>query len=574
MKFWRALTRPVRYAVLLSGALPVLAFPAPNLEFLAWFGLVPGLLLMRSAPSAREAAVRGCWFGAGYLLAAMYWLAPNLGPGLLLIAIVLGLLWSCVGVATWRLLRTPVTALRALGAVAVVPSCWLVTEWIRSWQAIGGPWAVFGVSQWQHPAILALAAVGGVWLVTFALVAANTGLVIAVVARRIPVRLIGLACTAIAIAAGPIAFALTAPSPVTRQVTIALVQPGLVSGGAGVRLADNEQLTAAQASRADLIVWGESSVGFDLDADPARLAQIDQLSRRVGAQILVSQDAITPAGGHTKVALLVDPNGVAGRYTKTRLVPFGEYIPFRNELGWLTSISRAAATNMVPGSGAHVLHATLRNGSPLNIGVLICFESAFPDMSRFDADHGAQVIIYQTSDSTFQDSWALQQHASLSAIRAAETGRPVVQAALTGDSAAFDDRGRLLAFEDAGKRGTVMARLSLPPASARTPFDRLKDYVPWTATGIAALAAAIALAGVARRRSGRLAAAARPDSPAPAASGTAPAGSARAGSARADSPRADSAAEGKARADNVPADNVPADDAPAGTARDDRAQPA
>ena len=74
------------------------------------------------------------------------------------------------------------TAGRAAAALLLVPSAWLVTEWLRSWQGLGGPWAVFGVSQWQHPVILALAAVGGVWLVTFALVAANTGILIAMAA--------------------------------------------------------------------------------------------------------------------------------------------------------------------------------------------------------------------------------------------------------------------------------------------------------------------------------------------------------------------------------------------------------
>jgi apolipoprotein N-acyltransferase len=125
--------------------------------------------------------------------------------------------------------------------------------------------------------------------------------------------------------------------------------------------------------------------------------------------------------------------------------------------------------------------------------VLICFESAFPDMSRVDADHGAQLIIYQTADSTFQDTWALAQHASLGALRAAETGRPVVQAALTGDSAAFDDRGRLLSWYGPDREGIVVVRLALPPPAARTPYDRLGDYVPWTAVGIALVTAVIAL---------------------------------------------------------------------------------
>ncbi len=139
MAFWRAFTRPVHYAALAAGAVPALAFPAPNLEFLAWFGLVPGMLLFRAAPSAREAAVRGWWFGTGFLIASLYWLIPNLGPGLLLAAAVIGVLWTGVGGATWGLLRPPVTPLRALAALAVVPSCWLVADWARSWQGFGGP---------------------------------------------------------------------------------------------------------------------------------------------------------------------------------------------------------------------------------------------------------------------------------------------------------------------------------------------------------------------------------------------------------------------------------------------------
>src|SRR6185312_11970030 len=154
----------------------------------------------------------GWWFGTGYLLATMYWLIPNLGPGLLVVAIALGALWCGVGLAVWATLRPPVTAARAAAALALVPSAWLMTELVRSWQGLGGPWAVLGASQWQHPAILALAAVGGVWLVSFALVAANTGIAVAMLARSLAPRLIGVAVALAAIGAGPAAFALTAPS--------------------------------------------------------------------------------------------------------------------------------------------------------------------------------------------------------------------------------------------------------------------------------------------------------------------------------------------------------------------------
>ena len=497
-KLGRSLAQPIRYAALAAGALPVLAFPAANVEFLAWFGLVPGLLIMRAALSAREAAVRGCWFGTGFVLAAHYWLAPNLGPALLLVAVVLGSLWAGFGVSARALLRAPVTMRRALAALVVVPSYWLVVEWIRSWQALGGPWALLGASQWRHPVVLALAAVGGVWLVTFALVAANTGIVILLAAGRTLVRAVGGAATAVMVAAGPVAFTLLPAFQPTGSVSLAIVQPGIVHNPK-LRAGASQRLSAGLGRlHPGLILWGESSVAFDLRTDHTMLRRMEALSAADRAQILLNQDSLIP-GGKSKVAVLVGPRGIVGTYTKTRLVPFGEYIPFRQQLGWLTGISRAAPVNMIPGDGARVIDATVPGGQPLRMGVLICFEAAFPDMSRVDALHGAQVIVYQTSDSTFQQSWALDQHASLVAVRAAETGRPAVQAALTGVSAAFDARGRLLTWFGASRRGVVMVHIGLVPTSEVTPFDRFGDYVPWAAVGIAFLAAAIALNHRSRR---------------------------------------------------------------------------
>jgi apolipoprotein N-acyltransferase len=388
------------------------------------------------------------------------------------------------------------------------------TEWARSWQGFGGPWDVLGASQWQHPAVLALAAVGGVWLISFALVAANTAIAILLLARGLAVRAVGAAGVAVALAAGPVAFALSTAVPPVRHVSVALVQPGITSGktqrvGASLQLsgrpgASRPGASQSPATRPDLIIWGESSVGTDIERQPVLFGQIRRLAAATGAQVLVNQDASLPDGARSKVALLIGPHGIVGSYTKTRLVPFGEYIPLRGALGWLARISKAAASNMVPGDGAHLVHATDRLGRPLPLGVLICFESAFPDMSRFDADLGAQLIVYQTSDSTFQRTWAPAQHAALSAVRAAETGRPVVQAALTGDTVAFDARGRLLAQMTTQQRGVTVVRLGLPPAAARTPYDQLGDYVPWTATGIVLAAAITGFLMVRRARGGRV----------------------------------------------------------------------
>jgi apolipoprotein N-acyltransferase len=330
--------------------------------------------------------------------------------------------------------------------------------------------------------------------------------------RRIAFGALGVVAFAAAAGSGPLAFALTAPFPAVRQVTIALVQPGTVHNPSQ-RVNASEALTAEfsadgalAAEHPNLIVWGESSVAYDLTLDHGLLGQIEKLSAQDHAEILASQDSNVPgpspspsggsdndtSGGQEKVAVLVSPSGIQGQYVKTRLVPFGEYIPFRNQLGWLTNISHAAPSNMIPGTGAHTLTVTTApNGKPLTIGVLICFESAFPDMSRVETDQGAQVIVYQSSTTTFQGTWGPDQHASLSALRAAETGRPVVQAALTGDTVAFDARGRELAWLGQNSGGVVTVRLDLPAAADRTFYDEAGDYVMWTGVAVTALAALV-----------------------------------------------------------------------------------
>ena len=523
----RALTRPFRYPVrwlsFLAGGIPaIVLFPAPSLSYLAWLGLVPAMALFTRADTTKEAIARGWWFGAAYLIAMLYWMAPEIGPGLVLLGAVMGWMWSPFAVAVRRLLRPPVSWPRFAVAFIVVPSCWLIPEWIRSYQGLGGPWALYGASQWQHPAVLALAAVGGVWLVSVALVMANVAITAALGAafpaafapgapgapavpaaapRRLALVAAGVAALVVAAGAGPLAFALTPPFPAARSITVAMVQPGVVNNP--VQRVDASETLTAQLSqggslggvRPDLIVWGESSIGEDLTlpSSSALLRQIEKLSAEDGAEILVSQDATPPGKGHEKWAVLVSPSGIKGIYVKTRLVPFGEYIPFRAQLGWLTSISKAAGSNMVPGDGAHLLHATDRAGRPLPIGVLVCFESAFPDMSRVDADLGAQLIVYQSEVSTFQGTWGPDQQASLAALRAAETGRPVVQAALTGDTVAFDARGRQQAWLDQSGHGVVTVRETLPAATARTFYDQAGDYVMWAGVVITALAALVML---------------------------------------------------------------------------------
>ncbi|MGW1172589.1 apolipoprotein N-acyltransferase [Kitasatospora sp. NPDC002543] len=501
-----------RIGALAAGAVPVLAFPAPGQAWLAWIALVPGLLLMQRAPSGREAAVRGWWFGAGFILTAMYWLIPSVGPGLPVIAVLFGALQGAVGYTVHRLLHPRLTARRALLALLLVPAVWVTTEYARSWPALGGPWALLGATQWQHPAILALASAGGIWLVSATVATVNTGVLIALTAVHWRPRAVAAGTVALVLASGPLLFALREAPARDGAVTVALVQPGIVEDPQA-RFEASSRITAGLVGQpVDLVVWGESSSTADLDRDPAALDTLRRLAATTGAELVAGEDARKADGRISKDSVLVSPAGVVDRYRKIRLVPFGEYIPLRPVLGWIAGVSRAAGENRAPGTSFHVLPATDRAGGALPVGALICFESAFPDMARTAARDGARVLVYQSSTSTFQRTWAPEQHVSLAAIRAAETGRPAVQASLTGVSAAFDAQGRELGRLGTDATGALTVRLPLTEPGTLTWYDRIGDVVPLGALLVTAGAAAVAVTGW--RRSRALRRAGQPSAPA------------------------------------------------------------
>lgn len=472
------------------GALPALAFPAPSWWWLAWFGVVPLLLVVRAAPSPRMGAARA-WCGlAGYVLATQYWLAGSAGPLLVLLAAGLGALWAPWGWAAHRLLsRRPPTTRRMLAAVVVLPSAWVLAEAARSWPTLGGPWALLGASQWNQPATLASASLGGVWLTSFLLVAANTAIAAAVLQRGLAAQVLALLVAVVCAAVGPAWFTLGPAPPAGSAVQVALVQPGDIDD-AGARYEAGRALTAELAGqRLGLVVWGESSVGVDLSSHPDVMAELTDLSSRVDADLLVNVDARRPTGAIYKSAVLVGPHGPLGEYRKVRLVPFGEYVPLRPLLGWITGRTKAAGEDRGRGSGPVVLHA-----GKLAVGPLISFEALFSDLPRQEVQLGAQLLAFQSSTSTFQGTWAQPQLASQAAVHAVEIGRPAVHAGLSGDSAAFDARGRQLLWRPSSYRGAAVVRV--PLGSVTTVYQRLGDWVLACAFSISALA----IAAVASRR--------------------------------------------------------------------------
>ncbi|WP_330341312.1 apolipoprotein N-acyltransferase [Streptomyces sp. NBC_00557] len=490
----RWLTSPWRRSAVavVAGALPVLAFPAPALWWFAYVALVPWILLARSAPTGRRAAYDGWCGGFGFLLAVHHWLLPSLHVFIFLIAALLGALWAPWGWLVRRFLGERPTPGRGAAALLVLPSGWLMVELVRSWQGLGGPWGMLGASQWQVSPALRLASVGGVWLLSFLIVAVN---VAAAVLVSVPASRVPAVASLVATAAATSAVWAWAPRPdVDGHVRIAVVQPGIVDGhdSGDKRFDREEQLTRRLAGQhLGLVVWGESSVGFDLGDRPDLARRIAALSRATGADVLVNVDARrSDRPGIYKSSVLIGPDGPTGdRYDKMRLVPFGEYIPARSLLGWATSVGKAAGEDRRRGSEQVVINV----GHGLRIGPLICFETAFPDMSRHLAEDGADVLLGQSSTSSFQGSWAPAQHASLAALRAAETGRPMVHATLTGVSAVYGPKGQRLG-PWLGTGASAARVYDVPLAHGVTPYVRYGDWPVYGA--LLVLAACCAAEGV------------------------------------------------------------------------------
>lgn len=493
---------------LLAGGLPALTFPEASWWWLAYVCLVPLLLLCRSAPSARDALLRGWCAGAGFVLAVHHWLLPNLHVFLPLVAVVVGALWAPWGWASWLVLRPPASGRRVAAALAVIPSGWLLVELVRSSEYLGGPWGLMGASQWPVPGVLGLAALGGVWLVSAVVVLVNVAVTVVVMlwtGPRAAHRRTGFVAAATVlglVAVGTLAWSAAASAP-SRVATaqVALVQPGVVRG-AVTRFARGEALTRRLRGRdLDLVVWGESSVGADLGGRPDLRRRLVTLAREVSAPILVNVDA-RAAGrpGIFKSAVLVTPSGsTAQRYDKLRMVPFGEDIPLRGLLGWLVGPTEAAAEDRRRGRGPVLIDVrTPRDAGGLEdgleVGPLVCFESSFPDMSRELAARGADVIVVQSSTATFQQSWSPEQHASLAAVRAAETATPVVHATLTGQSVVHDATGRPVGAPLTTGEATS-AVYAVPIVSGGTPYVRFGDWVPGLASVVTATALAYHLRG-------------------------------------------------------------------------------
>jgi apolipoprotein N-acyltransferase len=208
---------------------------------------------------------------------------------------------------------------------------------------------------------------------------------------------------------------------------------------AGVRSSYESLLAEAILAKPDLVVWPESAVPGWIPNDRQYVEWLNRLAVRARAPQIVG--AISSVKGRDlNSAFLVNPRGeLIDAYSKEKLVPFGEYVPFGGFLKrWIPYLGQVGV--FYPGLGNHLFDV---NGA--RVAVNICYEAIFADLVRRDAAPGADLIVNITNDGWFLKTAGPEQHFLVNVFRAVENGRSVVRAANTGVSAVIDPFDQVLA---------------------------------------------------------------------------------------------------------------------------------
>jgi apolipoprotein N-acyltransferase len=479
-----------------AGALLSLTNPPADLGLLAFVGIVP-LLWALSGASVRRGALLGFAFGLAYYAILLHWILPLGAIAWLPLSIsqaAYTALFGAVLPLVWR-------EERPLRSAAAGAALWTAVDWLRaSWPLGGFAWGALGTTQHDNGLLLPLASVTGVWGVTFVVFLVNA-LIPGVLARVRTAPRVAAALVGVGLAASALPVLIPLQGATGPSLDVAVVQGNVPRSLASDRLLQSEAVgenhiklhRELAGDPPDLAVWPENSLDRDPTRDPELAARVEASIRTVGVPTLVG--AITGAPENRFYNQVIHYSGagqVLGRYTKTHLVPFGEYVPFRPFFSW-TDRYRPTSRDLAPGSELDVF--TVKG---LVVAPPICFENVFPDLFRRFVARGANLVILTTNDSTFLESVASREHVIMSEIRAVENGRWVVQAAISGESAVIDPEGRVVRrtglFEQAILRTTVAG------SDARTIYTRFGDWFPWVC-GIGVLVALAFVAAV-RREAG------------------------------------------------------------------------
>jgi apolipoprotein N-acyltransferase len=495
-------------AAVAAGLALALAYPSFDLSALAWVALSPVIATAVGRPPG-PAFAWGWLSGATFFFVLLRWLNFTFSvyseiPWPLVYLPTLALAGYCAlyvglfaGALSWLAgRRSPAWAL------ALAPFVWVAAEWVRGHFLGGFPWGLLGYSQHRELAVIQISELGGVYAVSFVLVAANSAVAALCVLpwrRAAPGVIVASGLVVATLSFGAMRLATPDPQPAVR---VGLIQPSIEQPlkfdpeQAGRTLATYVELSRrAAGDRPQLLVWPETALPGVLRRDAMLARLLTELARTLGAPLLVGSIDVTDGvpTRYRNSAFLVTAEGVGDRYDKIQLVPFGEYIPLSALLGFVRGWAEFIA-DLEPGARPLVFL-----GPPAPFGVVICYEGIFPELVREFVKGGARFMVNMTNDAWFGRTSGPAQHLAMYPFRAVEHRLAVIRAANTGISAFITPTGRIARSLPLYERGTLAADIAL--RTTTTLYTRFGDWLAWLS--LAVTAAGLALERRAAGRRGR-----------------------------------------------------------------------
>ena len=492
----------------LSGAALSFSYTGFYLAVYSW--VCVGILLIVIF-GARPNVAFGCGFlhAFFFVITSVPWIATVLavhgglstlgGWGvLLLIAGTWGILTGTFAWVVNRLSQRSV-ALACLGA----PFVWVTFEFVRAHlPEIGFPWNLLGNPASANLALLQLAAVTGIYGLSFVVAAFNALLAWfdAAVAPSIPRRLaiLGAAAALILVVmfAGPRFVPVQRPNHFARVVQVNFPEveayPNDWFPQHTAELDEIENLSLAyHGHSADLLVWPEAPAPFSFE-DPQFAKRASALAIRFGHPFIAGTIEWRPlaesSAGNTRhvlvpynSAVLVGPQGQnVFAYDKIHLVPFGEYEPFPLIHQVVSSISSEVG-GFRKGSNYAVGH--LPGG--VTFSTFICYEAIFPGEVRRFAANGADLFVNISNDGWFGRSAAAEQHLRMARVRAVENRRWMLRVTNNGFTASVDPYGRI--FNPLPVDVRAASDLPYDFRTDETIYTRFGDWFAWLCVIVSAI---------------------------------------------------------------------------------------
>ena len=454
---------------IVSAILLTLSYPNFDLWYLAWFVL--GLLLWaieRESASAAKSFVLGWLFGTVFFFGTCWWLtfAPITYAGfpwplayflLLCVTAVAGL-----SIAIFAAILS--VLIRRWGSIAMLaaPFVWVFVEFLRFWLT-GNNWNAVGYSQAYGYEVLQLASIGGVYIVSFAVVLVNAFLwwsntrLMAVDDRRSTYAVIVVFWLAFAVVPSFVADrsikkGVTDGTDENPTAMVVAVQPNVPMNGLDQdtwKQLRQQQITLAETEVAKVreqggvnsqvpitVILPESPMNFMFAEDVEFRTFIQAFAARNNVSALFNSAEPDKANRkYFNSAVMIDAAGrVAAQYDKIYLLPFGEAVPTPLESivpAFVGSFSYGKEYDLLPLGDARA-------------GIMICFESHFGQMGREYVRNGADVLIEMTNDGYLGPTPVLRQHLANAVFRAVETNRPVLRVTNVGVTAYVNELGDVI----------------------------------------------------------------------------------------------------------------------------------